>query len=218
MENNLYCDGCARHCPADDPQCGRGRAARPPYPPEGAWEGPPFPEGRRPHRHSDGPSGPWGWEGRRPGGPEGHRPPHPHGPPPMEDDGSLTALFQRCAHTLFRPGPHGDSQRRVLRILSWRDEMSQRELQDHLRVQPGSLSELLSKLESKGLVVRERSGDDRRKVTLRLTEAGQEAAQAIPGPGDRDARFSALTQEEQDQLRALLRKLLDQSAPSDGER
>ena len=73
-------------------------------------------------------------------------------------------------------------------------------------MQPGSLSELVSKLEKKGMLTRER-GEDRRGNRLRLTDAGREAvpgATAEPG-GD---LFDALTAEQQDTLAELLRTLL----------
>jgi len=142
-----------------------------------------------------------------PGSPGG-----PHGRPPREDDGSLSFLLLRCVHALHRSARQGDSQQRVLRILSWRDSMSQRELQDHLRVQPGSLSELLSKLEAKGLLTRERDESDKRRVTLRLTEEGRRTVDALPEPGDRDALFAVLTPEERNALRALLEKLVNEPA------
>ena len=128
---------------------------------------------------------------------------------PFEDDDSLTALLLRCAHALRHPDGRGGSQGRVLRILSRWDGLSQRALQARLGVQPGSLSELVTKLEAKGLLTREQDGEDKRRVLLRLTEAGREAVNATPSPEERDARFAVLTQEERDALRALLGKLLE---------
>lgn len=129
-------------------------------------------------------------------------------PMPLEDDGSLSTLLFRCAHEMHRPDGRGGSQGRVLRMLAKWDGLSQRALQAEMGVQPGSLSELISKLEAKGLLVREQDGEDKRRVVLHLTEAGRTAAAELPDPGSRDSRFAALTQEEQETLRALLRKLL----------
>ena len=127
---------------------------------------------------------------------------------PFEDDDSLTALMLRCAHSLRHPDGRGGSQGRVLRILSRWDGLSQRALQERLGVQPGSLSELVSKLEAKGLLTREQDGEDKRRVLLRLTEAGRAAAEEAPSPQEKDARFALLTEEEQASLRSLLTKLL----------
>ncbi len=97
-------------------------------------------------------------------------------------------------------------QERILMILSEQESMSQRQLQDMLRIQPGSMSEILTKLERKGLLTRER-GEDRRGNLLRITEAGRRATAGKPAPREEDL-FSALTQEQQEQLRGLLLPLL----------
>ena len=137
---------------------------------------------------------------------------------PIEDDGSLTSLFMRCAHELRRPEGQGASQGRVLRILARQDGLSQRALQEGLGIQPGSLSELVTKLEDKGLLTREQDGEDKRRVLLRLTDAGREAAGQAPSPAERDARFAALTEEERDTLRTLLDKLLGGAKKDDAAR
>lgn len=91
-------------------------------------------------------------------------------------------------------------------ILAERGAMSQRELQDLLRIQPASMSELIRKLERKGYLTRER-GEDRRSNLLRVTDAGrQAAASAASAPGDE--LLTALTPEQRDQLAASLRLLL----------
>lgn len=51
-------------------------------------------------------------------------------------------------------------------------ELSQQELGMHFDLKPGSLSEILSKLELGGLIERSRNPKDRRQLTIRLTEAG----------------------------------------------
>lgn len=84
--------------------------------------------------------------------------------------------------------------------------MDQRVLRSELHIQPGSLSELLSKLEQKGLIAREHTEADRRRVTVRLTDAGQTALS--PGAEAADDPFAPLTAEEQSTLRTLLEKLL----------
>ena len=107
---------------------------------------------------------------------------------------------------------------RVLRILARQDGLSQRALQEGLGIQPGSLSELVTKLEDKGLLTREQDGEDKRRVLLRLTDAGREAAGQAPSPAERDARFAALTEEERDTLRTLLDKLLGGAKKDDAAR
>lgn len=128
-------------------------------------------------------------------------------PHPCPDDGPLQSLFARCSHALRRGGRHL-AQERVLRILAQREteEVGQRQLQELLGVQSGSLSELVSKLEDKGFLVRIRNETDKRNVTLRLTEAGRARAAQ---PYDRPDPFAALSETEREELRALLQKVLD---------
>ena len=174
------------------------------------------PEGPRCHR-PEGFGGPEGPRCHRPegfSGPEGpHRPEGPffpgHGPmgrpfPPMPDPDSLMGLWIRSHRALERRPADHRGVRRVLRLLDLGGgNLSQRELMELMAVQPGSLSELLSKMEARGLITRTRSEEDHRRVTVSLTEAGKEKA-AERGPRD---IFSALSNDEKEQLRSLLAKL-----------
>lgn len=96
-------------------------------------------------------------------------------------------------------------QDRILQILAGQEEISQRRLQEMLRIQPGSMSEILSKLERKGLLTRER-GEDKRGNLLRITDAGRAAAETAPVP--EQPLFDGLTAVQQDELRSLLKLLL----------
>ena len=167
------------------------------------------PEGGRgfsgpgPHGRGEG-HGPEGGCGFGGPGHHGRGPRHARQPDFLQDD-SLRSMLIRSAQTMLRPRT-GASQELVLRILDKLGAMDQRQLRQELDIQPGSLSELLSKLEQKGLIERERAEDDRRRVTVRLTEAGQAAL--APGEIDAEDPFAPLTSEEQDTLRELLGKLL----------
>lgn len=84
--------------------------------------------------------------------------------------------------------------------------MSQQALGASFDLKAGSLSEILSKMEGSGLITRTRDPQDRRQLTVCLTDAGVEAARL-----ETEARirfrtraFSNLTPEEQDQLADLL--------------
>ena len=154
-----------------------------------------------------GPRGPRGDHGPEHHGPHGGPAPRPPRPEFLEDPDSLSGLMHRCVHTLHHKSDRERGQKSALAMLYAWGEADQRTLQEAMGIQPGSVSELLSKLEAKGLITRERSEKDRRMVTVRLTDAGKEAAQAMPA--DRQDRFAALTQEEQEQLKGLLKKLLE---------
>lgn len=160
-----------------------------------------------------------GGHGFGPGGGHGFGPGGGHGMPPRQpdpdflkrriEDSDLLELIDmagRMAQRRPRGGP-ARSQALVLSILAGRETLSQRELQQMLGIQPGSLSELLSKLEGKGYLVREKA-EDRRGNLLRITDEGRKAiptADDLPG----DDPFAALSDEQQDQLAALLRTLLN---------
>ncbi|MBQ6346747.1 MAG: transcriptional regulator [Clostridia bacterium] len=173
-----------------------------------------------PHRHGM-PGGPGGngfgpdGHGRHgmPGGPgnPGNMPPRRPDPEFLKrriEDSDLMELIDmagRMAQRRPQSGP-ARSQSLVLSILAGREALTQRELQQMLGIQPGSLSELVSKLEGKGYLIREKA-EDRRGNLLRITEEGRKA---IPSADElpEDAPFAALTDDEQDQLASLLRKLL----------
>ena len=165
----------------------------------------------------------------RPGMPPHGMPPHgpgfpgfpgmpPHGMGPRRPDrdflrrrveeadlGELIDMAGRMLRRRPQGGP-AQGQALILAILAGREALSQRDLQQMLGIQPGSLSELVSKLEAKGLLTREKAAD-RRGNLLRITDAGREASREQPADGG-DEPFSPLTAEQQDQLAALLRALV----------
>lgn len=101
------------------------------------------------------------------------------------------------------------SQKRILIILREAGSMTQRELTERLGIQPGSVSEVIGKLEHAGLIVRTPSSVDRRTVDLQLSEAGM--VQAEIAAEQRRLRhqemFSCLSEEEKETLVALAEKL-----------
>ncbi|QHC24211.1 MarR family winged helix-turn-helix transcriptional regulator [Streptomyces sp. GS7] len=75
---------------------------------------------------------------------------------------------------------------------------------ERLRLDSGTLSPLLKRLEAAGLVHRERSPEDERSVTIRLTEAGEALRErALPVPR-RIMAATGLTVDELRTLRSLL--------------
>ena len=73
-----------------------------------------------------------------------------------------------------RHNPHR-GQGRILSILKLKPEISQKELTYLLGMSKQALAELLSKLEKNGCITREPSEDDKRVMTIRLTEKGMHA-------------------------------------------
>ena len=128
---------------------------------------------------------------------------------PFADDERLTALLRVCGHYLYHASGPGRAQTQILYLLAQQDGLSQLELQQALGIQSGSVSELISKLECKGLVARGRDEADRRRVTLRLTEAGRAALARRAQRPDVAVRYSRLTPQDRAQLAELLEKVID---------
>ncbi|GAA2263807.1 hypothetical protein GCM10009853_016360 [Glycomyces scopariae] len=137
-----------------------------------------------------------------------------------DDDGlNLTArlpyllmLLRRSDAQLRGRHPRGGAyqgQGRVLHLLSLQSPIAQKELAYLLGIRSQSLGELLTKLEDAGLVRREPSAEDRRTSMVDLTDAGRAAAEQHEAEPAGDP-FSVLTKEEQEQLAALLDKVIDE--------
>ncbi len=134
----------------------------------------------------------------------------------MLKDYSLLDLNRRLilnlrdvGHTIHRLYEGKGSQRRILIILYRSGGMTQRDLTEDLGIQPGSVSEVIGKLEHAGLVERTRNEEDRRTANLRLTAQGQEIA--LQSLQSRDAKhremLACLTEEEKETLVVLMEKL-----------
>ncbi len=108
-------------------------------------------------------------------------------------------------------GPMGDPHRgqgRILSLLKIQPEISQRDLSYLLDMRPQSLGELLTKLEKGGFIERTAARDDRRAMNIRLTPAGEEAADANQRPSRADSMFTCLTDEERATLGSYLERII----------
>jgi DNA-binding MarR family transcriptional regulator len=97
----------------------------------------------------------------------------------------------------------------VLLVLWEHEPVTVRSLGERLRLDSGTLSPLLKRLEANGFVRRERSTDDERLVKVTLTPAGrrlEETAQCIPAE-----LFSAtgMSERQATDLRDAVRQLTD---------
>lgn len=124
----------------------------------------------------------------------------------------ILELLGFCGHYLHFHGGGRSGQAPILCMLAKNGgTLSQQELGMRFTLKPGSLSEILSKLESAGLIERTRNPADRRQLSIRLTDEGR--AKAAEDQASRVAfrnqAFSPLTIEEQEQLIDTLTRVRD---------
>ncbi|WP_051294773.1 MarR family winged helix-turn-helix transcriptional regulator [Maridesulfovibrio bastinii] len=102
------------------------------------------------------------------------------------------------------------SQGRVLKILKENGSMVQGDLLEIMDVRSSSLSELLSKLESKGLIKKERSETDRRSFIISTTNVADELMDDITSLDMEAAEkiFSCLNDDEKENLHNTLKKIV----------
>ena len=96
----------------------------------------------------------------------------------------------------------------LVMLVLWENEpRGVKELGEELGLDSGTLSPLLKRLESLGLVERRRSGEDERRVAIHLTAAGRELSSKAGALPKRLAEAAGLTAEELDQLHNTLARL-----------
>ena len=97
----------------------------------------------------------------------------------------------------------------VLEAILHKGPLSQRELSRKVLTSPGNMTDLVDKLEARGLVHRVRQKADRRAVRVELTEQGRALIEPLfaEHAGDIAAAMRGLNGTELRELSALLRKL-----------
>lgn len=96
----------------------------------------------------------------------------------------------------------------LVMLVLWEEQpRSVRELGEELGLDSGTLSPLLKRLESLGLVERRRSAADERRVEIFLTDAGTSLSAGAAGIPQRLAEAAGLSGAELDQLRETLNRL-----------
>ncbi len=121
----------------------------------------------------------------------------------------MTRVFQkidRRSEHLFRHHALNTAQFDVLAHVGATDGRSQQELADALLVTKGNISQLIGRLEQRGLIDRRHEG---RTNCLSLTEAGRALFDSVVPEQEAQlaAVFSCLTDSEHEQLIRILRKL-----------
>ena len=139
---------------------------------------------------------------------------HGHGPGEGAPDGERARHEGErcCGHGPHGHGPgkgHRRGQARVLTMVSMQEGINQKDLAFLLGIRPQTLGEMLQKLEGRGLVERKKSESDGRAVEVTLTDEGRARAAEIAERRKLAAAdmFGTLTEDEKEQLAAILDKL-----------
>jgi len=125
----------------------------------------------------------------------------------------LASLFQQAYAGTFEPLGLNEGDYGVLaplRRAGAPHELTPTELAKHRMMTSGGMTAALDRLERKGLVLRVPNPDDRRGSLVRLTDAGRDVIdEAMTQHVLTEKRLvSGLDEDERDQLRDLLRKVL----------
>lgn len=98
------------------------------------------------------------------------------------------------------------SQETILKILELNGPMSQKTLQEELKIKSASISEIVTKLEKRGHVSKSRSKLDSRTIDLSITGKGKQKLTQIKREG-KDNLYDCLDEEEKEELIRLLCKI-----------
>jgi DNA-binding MarR family transcriptional regulator len=111
-------------------------------------------------------------------------------------------------------GPHDLSppQMQALRALTVSGPVPMRELAGLLHCDASNVTGLTDRLEARGLVERRQDDHDRRVKTLALTEDGHELVSILTADLTATSPVSVLDDQEQAQLRDLLRAVVERNA------
>ena len=143
-------------------------------------------------------------------------PSHYQGPEPLRQALDLFIKLERAhnavlsvAQEQIRAAGLTVSQFGVLEALYHLGPLCQRALADKILKTGGNMTTVIDNLERNGLVRRERSAEDRRFITVHLTDDGRAlVAQIFPAHAEDISRaFAALDDAEQRTLADLLKKL-----------
>jgi DNA-binding MarR family transcriptional regulator len=145
-------------------------------------------------------------------------------PPGRRPGGAAFLLAQLGAHAAMRfaqriaeigltPPDAG-----ILGNIATRPGISQQALAEHLGVMPSRMVALIDQLESKGIVERKRSAEDRRNYELSLTQKGRQVLGEIGRIAQEHeaSLLAALTPEEREQLRSLCTRIADEQQLTPG--
>ena len=118
----------------------------------------------------------------------------------------LAGKIKKCGHIIDKKQSRCQGQEKILEILYNERRMNQKDLQEVLDINSGSLSETVGKLKRKEFIKSEKDEEDARRTILSLTELGIQKVE------NRDQNtkdiFACLEAEEKEELERIITKLL----------
>lgn len=104
----------------------------------------------------------------------------------------------------------------ITMLVLWEEEeLSVKDLGQRLFLDSGTLTPLLKKMEAKGLVVRERSKEDERRLVVSLTEQGAQLKEKAADIPLKMGQCVGIDPEDARQLAILLHKVMDNIVASE---
>ena len=116
-------------------------------------------------------------------------------------------LFEMISYQFQRVRGGQSSQLRVLRFLHNHESANLKTLQMALSIKSAAMSEIVTKLEERGLITRTQSESDKRVKDLRLTDKGERVIVNQIEQEKKMNLFSCLSDEELSTLETTLRKI-----------
>lgn len=128
----------------------------------------------------------------------------------LSQEDRLMIMLGKCGMMLNHNhcGHHGRG--RILKVLLEKGTITQSDLQNVIDIRSGSLSEILSKMEDKQLITREKDENDKRRVKIEITEKGKEVILLKEEEHKNKSKelFKVIDEEEKKQLEVILSKLI----------
>lgn len=127
-----------------------------------------------------------------------------------KNDHDLYKDIRKLGHFLYYLMGEKSGQRRVLFTLDCYGDMPQKELQERLSVKSSTMSEMISKMERDGLIVKQPSLKDKRSIVLSLSAKGKKDAQQhqVIMNAVLEKLFECLDEKEKEQMLIYSERLL----------
>ena len=121
------------------------------------------------------------------------------------------ANLRRISHAMHNQYLAKGSQKRILVTLIRHGKTGQKKITERIGIKAGSASEVISKMEAAGLIIRTTNQDDQRAMDIDLTPQGRELAEVArkEAMAQHEQMFTCLSDEEKEELLRLTDKIIN---------